>query len=246
LLYFNLIFWIGGLELIRNYGSLALIFLGLEIVLIFLTVLNFTKNSFNKRFFNFLITPLIFAISFFGLLLLIENPWWYHGLTIGAGFFLYLFLEQILNYFYFAVRYQPYTLENFSFYWNMLAVFAVSASLFAALLFVGIKVWYLTAFFFIVIFILTKQIYWVNKIEWTKYAIFCWVTALTMSELFLVLNYLPTSYLVNGIVMAIVFYVMTGLGRLFLQDKLNARNIFNYLIMGGASLIAVLATAQWT
>ena len=245
LLYFNLIFWIGGLEYVRLNKTWAWWFLGLAVVLLFLTIFDFTKKTFNRRFFNFLITPLIFSISVFGSLLFVFVDLYYHLIVLGSGIFIYLFLEQILNYFYFAVRYQPYTLEYFSFYWNMLAVMAFSSCLFGFYILYQFNVYLLAGIYLALIFLVTKEIFWVNKIEWNKYALFCVAIPLIMFELFVVFSYLPSSYYVNAIILTVIYYVLIGLSKLFLQEKLNSKNLLSHLIVGGVSMLVVLFTAQW-
>lgn len=245
LLYFNLIFWIGGLEYVRLNKSLAWWFLGLEVVLLLITIWNFTKKTFNRRFFNFLITPMIFSISSFGLLLFVSVDLYYHLLVFVSGIMLFLFLEQILNYFYFAVRYQPYTLEYFSFYWNILAIMAFSSCLFGFRILYQYNLYLVASVYLILIFFITKEIFWVNKIEWEKYALFCLTLPIIMFELFVVFSYLPSSYYVNAVILTVVYYMMISLSRLFLQEKLNRRNLLSHIIVGGISILVVLFTAQW-
>ena len=236
---------IAGFELMWVQKKIAWFVLAALVVLVVFSIWNFTKNTVNKRFANFLITPVVFTIAAFSFLLFIETPWLYHGVVVASALMMFLFLEQIFNYFYFAVRYQPYTLESFSLYWNVAAVFMISASLFGVVIFLMFNLAVVAAFYAVAIFVLTKQFFWVNKIEWARYALFCFAISLIMTEFFCAMRYLPTSYFVNGVIATIIFYVLICLSKLFLQDNLARKHIYNYLILSVVTVALVLATAQW-
>jgi len=135
LLYLNPIYFIASLEFIKVKQGFWWLALLLGIVLILFTVFEFTKRKLEKKFFNFLLAPMILFLSSFAFLLFIEDILIYNVATIASAVFLYLFLDQIFNYFYFNLKYQPYTLESFSFYINILAVYFLASSLFSSLIF---------------------------------------------------------------------------------------------------------------
>jgi hypothetical protein len=234
-----------GAELIRWKPSWwPFVVVVILLVLIF-AVWNFSKQSINRRFFNFLIAPIVFCSAVFSFLLFIEKNWLYHITVVLAALLLFLFLDQILNYFYFAVRYQPYTLENFSGYLNILSVFAWSSSLLGCYMFLRFSLIVILVVYAGLIFIITKQFFWINKIAWAKYALFCAVISLVMAEMFFALNFFPVSFYVNAFALTIIFYVMVGLSRQFLLENLNRKSIISHLAIASLVLVVVFASAQW-
>lgn len=243
--YLNPIYFVFALEFIRIKKSWWWLVLVIGLLLLIFTVWDYSKKKFDKRFLNFLITPFFLWLCSFTLLLFTEQRFLYHGIVAAIALLLFLFLEQVLNYFYFPIKYQPYTLENFSFYLNLLSALALSVSLFGSLIFLRLNIFIAAAICYLVVFALVKQVFWANKIDWSKYLIFCFVIPLIISELFIALSYLPISFYVNGLIIALSFYLMVGLSRLFLVGNLNKKNTINYIIITALAIIILLATAQW-
>jgi hypothetical protein len=246
LLYLNPILFIAGAELIRVQETSWWVFFLISLILLLVTIWEFAKRKLNKRFFNFLIAPLIFFLSSFSFLLFVENALVYRIAAIGSAFLLFLFLDQVLNYFYFSFKYQPYTLESFSFYTNIFAVFFLSTSLFSALIFLHYNRFLIAAIGLLFIGLMAYQIFWVNKISWAKSHLFVFIIPLCLTELFLAISYLPTSFFVNAFLISILFYLMIGLSRQFLLETINRKNVIYYLSISAAAIVAILATAQWS
>jgi hypothetical protein len=164
---------------------------------------------------------------------------------VVVALLLYLFLQQILNYFYFSLKYQPYTLESFSFYINIVSIFFVATTLYGAIMFLQYNRFVIAGIGLFIFGLSVYQILWVNKISWMKSNLFLFAIPLTLAELFIAISYLPTTYLVDGVVVAIFFYMMIGLTRLFLLEQLNKKNVAVQLAFGALALAVVLATASW-
>jgi len=245
ILYLNPIVLIIGLEFSRekkDWWWLPLLISGL---LLLVTIWDFSKRKINKRYFDFLITPFVLFLSNVALLMFIESLWLYRLILVIGAVFLYLYLDQLLNYFYFSRRYQPYTLENFSFYINVLSVFFISATLFGGLIFLHFNIFILAFISLVFYFLLTYQVFWVNKISWSKSYLFSFIIPLVLAELLIAISYLPTSFYVNGFLVAVFFYLMIGLSRLFLQENLLKKNILSHIIISLLAIIVILLTAQW-
>ncbi|OGF30548.1 hypothetical protein A2300_01685 [Candidatus Falkowbacteria bacterium RIFOXYB2_FULL_35_7] len=90
------------------------------------------------------------------------------------------------------------------------------------------------------------SIYWSHKIIWAKSKLFIFIVPLILLELFWAVSYLPFNYYVNGILMAVFLYVLVGLGKLFLQESLNKKQIINYLVVAVISIILIVFSAQWS
>jgi len=245
LLYLNPILFIISLELIRTQGSFWWIFLLVNLLLLTVTLWEFSKRVLNHRLANFLVAPFVFIITVFGFLMFFENDLIYRFVYLIAAVFIYLYLEQTLNYFYFTNKYQPYTLENLSLYINVLSVFFLTSSIFSSLIFLRLSVIISAIIIYLIIFILTHQISWSNKLIWHDYKIFCVIISLIIAEIFFVVSYLPLNFYVNALLVSIVFYVVVSLSRLFLLRSLDKKNVLEHLIVSSVAVVLILLTAQW-
>jgi len=89
------------------------------------------------------------------------------------------------------------------------------------------------------------QIIWVNKIELKKGLPYILISCLILVELCWSISFLPFNYNISGLSLAICFYVIIGLIKNYLLDKLDAVKIKTYLILGSVSLFLILFTARW-
>lgn len=245
LLYIVPLLTLGGFLWMRtNTHQWWLVFL-ITTLSLSVTIWEFTKRKLNKRFFDFLLAPLLLVISNGYFLMFLSDLMLYRATVIVTAVLLYLFLEQILNYFFYSLKYQPYTLESFSFYTNILTVFFVSAGLFSAITFLHTSRFMITGVLLLFALACVYQTFWVHKISWGKSHLFLAAIPLALSQLFLTISFWPTNFFVNALVIAVLFYLMVGLSRLFLLETLNRNSIIFYLTTGFVTVGIVLFTAQW-
>ncbi len=93
--------------------------------------------------------------------------------------------------------------------------------------------------------VLFYQAIWINKITWLKSWSYILINSLVIAEFFLVISFLPTSFYVNGIILATVYYFILGLSRSYLLDKFEKKIIKKYIAVVLIVLIIVLGTARW-
>lgn len=245
LLYLNPLVFIFSLEMIRSQQNIWWVFFAVSVVLLVVTIWDFTKKKLSKNFLFFLLGPLLFLLSMWTFLLFIENVWVFRMVELIGVVFLYLLLEQILNFHYFALKYQPYTLENFSFYTSILSAFFFSASLFSVFIFLRLNIAMVVTVGFILFSLIIFCVFWSNKISWSKSYIFNLIIPFILAELLLALSYLPTNFYVNAFLLTAGFYAVAGLSKSFLTESLNKKVIINYLIVSVTAVIAILLTATW-
>jgi hypothetical protein len=245
LLYITSGFIIFSLELLRSFNSFWWLFLIINILLIVITLWEFSKRKMNLRLVNFSLAPVLFVLSVYFFVMFLENVYIYRLVYLSAGFFVYLYLEQTLNYFYFTSKYQPYTLENLSLYLIVLNVFFTTTAIFSSLIFLRLSMLVSALLILLIIFVLTHQVFWSNKIKWNDYRIFCFINSFLMAQLFLVLSFLPLSFYVNALIMSVFFYIITNISRLFLLKSLDKKNIWEHSFVGASIIMITLLTAQW-
>lgn len=193
----------------------------------------------------YLLTPLSFLTSSVFFLIFLERPWARHLLALSVAAFCGIFLENIFVYIYQHAKYQINSLENVSNYLNLASMFLFNSSFFGFSVFLNIALWKLSLISFAITFILTFQTIWINKINVRAALLHIFVICLILFELFWTVSFLPTAFYVNGLIIAISFYLMNNLMRLHLLDKLNKKVIRRYFILCGLVIFFVLLTAQW-
>lgn len=205
-----------------------------------------SDNKFNFEFLNSLLTPLLFYISIFLFSLFLENTLLKICFPFLAGFLTYIYTEQLLFYRYFQSRYQANSLENTSFYLGILSLFFFSSSLFGFYIFLHAPKSFLLIAAVLVTLLLNYQLFWVLKVNFWETWPYNTVLTLAVFEFFFVLTFLPTSFIVNGAMLAILYYLTLGLLRYHFIDQLDLKVIKRYLIIGGAMLVFVAFSARWT
>lgn len=203
------------------------------------------RNFFNKNFEHFLISDLLFISSCFLLLLLLENTVIKQIFIIGTAIIYLLILLNIFSFLHRPEKYQPYTLENLFSYVNLITAFLFYASFFSFGLFLNTPSWLLTIFSFIIAFLISYQTLWVNKINFKRSNLFVIMIGLILAEFFWSVDFLPTSYFVNAVILIIVYYALINIVRDYLLGNLNKKLIRRYLTVSFFVLILILATAQW-
>jgi hypothetical protein len=155
-------------------------------------------------------------------------------------------LEQLFFYRYLPKRYQANALENLSFYLLILSLFLFASSLFGFYIFLHInKAW---LFFAIIIFTLITnfQLFWALKVNFWESWPFNLVLSLSVFEVFFVMTFLPTSFAVNGAMLAILYYSTLGIMRYHFLDRLDQKILKRYLVIGVLMFIFVAVSARWT
>jgi len=66
-----------------------------------------------------------------------------------------------------------------------------------------------------------------------------------MTEFYLALSMLPTSFLTNAAAFACALYLLLGLSRAHLLERLSKSVLKQYLMVGGGLLILIFLTARW-
>lgn len=193
-----------------------------------------------------IITPLFFIGFSFLFLLFIEGLLYKQLIAVGIVFLWWIFIENIFLFFYQPVRYQPYALENITAYLNLVTVFLMGSSFHGLILFLGFSSAPLIIFTFLVTLLLVIQIIAINKISIKKNVLLISVLALLVSEMFWVTKFLPSSYLVNGTIIAISFYFLTGIVRHWFLESLDKKVVKRYLGISIIVLLIIAITARWT
>lgn len=213
---------------------------------IFFVIWQFGRASkIDRRWWNYLILPVAMSLAIMAYSVFISNKSIIQLLFICNLVFLYLYLRHAYYYLLNPSTYEIFSLENISSYINWLTFFLLSATVYGLESFLNLPISWLVLIIVSASGLLVYQLIWANKIEFKTGLSYALVSCLILTELFWSISFLPFNYNISGLSLAICYYVIIGLMKNHLLDKLDAAKVKMYLILGGTSLILVLLTTRW-
>jgi hypothetical protein len=223
------------------YVSLVLV-----AILIFFTVWQSCRaDKDNKGWWNYLIIPTLLNFAVAGYIILLSNKLIIQALIIVNIVYLHLYFKIIYNYFIKPSNYEEGALENISLYGSFIAFFLGASVMYGLLAFLNLAIWLLIiaslAFFTAIIY----QVLWVNTNRIKLSFLYTLICGLVIVEIAWAMSFLPIKYYISGFVLAIIYYILIGLTRFYLLDKLDSKIIKLYLGFGLSSIILVFLTARW-
>ena len=233
------------LELFLLWPNLMYVFIVLAILLFFFVIIQFIKASEKEiEWWNLLILPSLFYVGLALFSAMITNRAIIQALFIVKLFFIYFYfrsLYYILN----TDRQTLYSLDNMSAYGNFLTFYFIASSIYGLQSFLNLSVWLLMIFLLLAIWLIVYQAAWVNKVVFRVAFFYILVISLVLVELAWSISFLPLSFYILGLIMAVCYYMIIGLVRFYLREKLDKNTIKLYLIFGFSSILLVLLTASW-
>ncbi|MBD3247967.1 hypothetical protein GF382_01595 [Candidatus Falkowbacteria bacterium] len=211
-----------------------------------ISILMFAKAGRRKEaWWNLLILPMLMIFSLAIYASLIVNQAIIHVLFIFILFFLYHYLN---NSYYFLIKpdkYEKSFLENISSYGGFLAFFFAASSAYAVKTLLGIPLWIPAISMFLIILAVLYQNVWVNKATFKQKFIYVLIPALILMEIAIAIYFFPFNHNTLGLILAICYYIIIGLVRVFLRNTPNRRSIKLYLLFGFLSILIILFTTKW-
>ncbi|MCX6745872.1 MAG: hypothetical protein NTX00_02510 [Candidatus Parcubacteria bacterium] len=235
-----------GLELLVNYLSLiyfliVLIFIFLIIVLKYLI----PEKFLSRDFWYLAILPLLLFLTTTAFLLLLSSNSVRNLIIFIFALFFGIYLENIFLFFYRPTLYQSNSQENISVLFCLLIFFLLAIDLNSFNVFLNIPIWILSLILTLIVTILVLQIFWSNKIKSNFKFLYLIIFDIVILEVFWVLAFLPTNFYVVSIIITIIFYLLWGIFKAQLTDKLNQKLVWRYLIISGILLFFIIITSNW-
>jgi hypothetical protein len=197
------------------------------------------KKIKEKDFWIFPILPILFSTSLAAYSLLLTNTIVTHLLFVLNLLFSFYYLKNIYR------GERGEFLENISSYGNFLTVFFSFSTFYGLKVFLNTPVWILILAVAATIIVIISQIFWANKVKDKADMVYIFIACLILTQLAWVLYFLPFSYNALGLILAICYYIIIGLIKLALSQKLTARNLKLYLVSGLSGIFLILLTAKW-
>lgn len=217
-------------------------FLGL--LSIFYTIVSFIRESeIDKRWWNYLILPASFFTCSIAYITVVTSTFFVQFVITVNVLFYFFYLK---NLYYFLIKpasYKKGALENISSYACFLAVFFGAGALYGFQVFLNLPIWILILIILPMIALILYHVFFINKIEFNVSILYVLIGCIIMIELAWSLTFLPFSYHVTALVLAICYYMMIGLTRFYLKDGLKKRTVRLYLLFGFSSILLILITS---
>lgn len=218
--------------------------LSTSVLLIIFSIYQFGKTSGYKRWWSLCILPVFFVTGLAVYSILLPAGILIHFLFAVNLFFIFYFLKNV---YYYLSEPQKHTeqIQNFSSYGNFLVIFFASSSMFGLHSFLNISVWPLLAIFVGMIFMVLYEVMITNEIPLNKGWIYIFIFSLLLTEIAVGVYFLPLNYNILGLIVAICYYILIGLLKFHLRQKLNKQIAKIYLLFGFAGILIILLSAQW-
>jgi hypothetical protein len=191
-------------------------------------------------------TPLMFLVSSFGFLLLLEVSWQRVLLACVTVVLVGVFAELVFAYVHAPAHYQAYTIEHLSLALYVLAMYFLSALFFGTRMLLELPLAGLCAFFALGVMFMVYGTLWVSKMAPRPAIAYALAGTVLATELFAVITYLPTGYYTDAALLALYLYLFLGLTRAQLAEKLSRPVVRRYAVTGAVLLVIIVGTAHWT
>jgi len=199
----------------------------------------------DEKFWYLIITPLFLFAGGLFFLSFLEGRFFKQFFVVVLSVLIWVFLKVVFLKFHFRARYQAYSLENISTHFNLIAVFLIASSFFNLTIFLGVPAWLLVIIFATINVLLIYQLVRLSDVTLSIGWPYVVVITLIATEIFWAVSFLPTSVYINGLIVTIVYYLVTGLARNRLLGVWQKQVIKRYLLISLISLAAILLSAKW-
>jgi hypothetical protein len=226
-----------------SYTWWAMLGLLALIPLLFARLLTWDFKHFS--FWIFLGTPLLTLISSLFLFLFLEGGFFKWSLALVVTGALWLYAENLFSFYHLPSTYQAYSLEYLSLVLYLISAFLFTSGSYGVQIFLQLPAWVPALAVFWATLFSTIGVFWVSKVGSTVTTRFAIAGSIMLTELYLVLAMLPTSFMTNAAIFTTALYLFLGLSRAHVLDKLTSTVLKRYLITGGLLLIVVFATSRW-
>lgn len=203
------------------------------------------QRLWSATFWALLITPFWLLVSSVSLIMIVESSFVRWLLVLAIPCLEALYLRQLFLYRYQTTSYQAYSLENYSVTLNVLVAFFGFSSLFGLKLFLGLGWSVLVPLCIALVVTIMYQSLWVQKMSNAQGVFWLLGIGIVLPEIFVSLGFLPTSHFVDGLIMAILFYLVFRLSRLALDKSFERRLIIRHVAVSFTLIIITLVTARW-
>lgn len=198
-----------------------------------------------EKWWNFIIFPVFFLLNVAAYSTIIGSKIIIHLLFLVNAIFLYFYLRSAYYYFISPLKYKNLTFEMISLFGNFLAFFFFVSFVYDLESALNLPAWPLMLMITLASALMVYQGFWASGLKSSLNFLYITIGALVLLELAWSISFLPLNFNIAGLILAICYYMITGLIKFHLSDKLDKKIIKTYLISGLISIFLILLTARW-
>lgn len=217
------------------------------ILCVVLTIAAMVEFRWKQRHFWSLLFPVALAVyGGTGMLFFVQSMW-VKVLLMSIVVVLWgVYLENIFFYLYQPKKYGRLSLPHLSFFLLVFGAFTLGSTLFGLKLINVLPFWAVTVAFMCYAAGLMIHVLRSFHIWKAEHAVIVAIVTLMVGELVWILQYWPTGFYVNGIIVALVLYCIPALIQLQLRDALTRAALLRYVGISAVGLLTILLTTQWS
>lgn len=233
-------------ELFLVWPKMFFISLILIPLIIFFSIKKVIKESKEKKnWFNFSILPIIFSLSGVIYSILLTNKFFVQLIFVAVAIFVYFYFRNVYYYLNKSKLFQNNALENISSYGNFIVMFFSFSAAFGLQAFLNLPVWSIMLVLIPVIFLVSYQVIWVNKIPLNLGFVYIAINTLVLFETAWAASFLPFNHNALGLALAICYYILIGIIRFHFKGKEEENKIRLYLFFGLICILIILLSSRW-
>ena len=243
----------GVFEFSRNFPNL-IVWAGVFIVFwLFLVIWYLLRHSVRKQgdnmtfteLSNYFITPLLLVFSGMLFLVFFNNVTFYRVISVFISFASFLFLESVFIYLYYPQKYVLSSLENISSYLNIVVSFFLYSGYYGLMVFLHLQSKWLFVSLIVLNMVLLLQTFFINKLKFKKIYLALLLALVILVEVVWAVQYLPFTFLVKGVMVSLVYYIISGLFRYYFLQSYNKKILWRHVLVVSVVAFFLLFTAKW-
>lgn len=217
----------------------------LGLLLLALVTKGSEKNKQERNWPLFFFFPALFFLSVSLYITFLPNYYWIQIILLLAAYFSFSYLRNIYYFFHYSASERAERLDGLMLAGGFLSVFALASSLYGLPTFLGWNFWTLLPLFVILASPLFFQSFVLGRINirdnWPLFL----AGSLILAEMTAVIYFLPLSFNILGFFIAIFYYFILLVLRLFLKGNFSGRNLHWPLTAGLILIVILLLTSRW-
>ncbi|MBU0614455.1 hypothetical protein KJ766_04230 [Patescibacteria group bacterium] len=190
--------------------------------------------------------PMFLLFSSLFLFLFLEDTSVKIVLSLVTIFAVWLYTENLFTFYHMPSRYQAYSLEYLSVVLFLLSSFLFASGTYSTQLFLQLPVWIPAFIIFWMSLFAIVGVFWVSKVDSQTSLLYALVGAVLMTEVYIAIGFLPTTFIVNAAVYTTMLYLYLGLVRVHVLEKLSSIVLVRYIAAAASFIAVVFLTAHWT
>lgn len=198
-------------------------------------------------FWVFLLMPMFLVAAAFLFMLFLETLQAKSVLVLVVTLAVALYSENLFTFYHLPSSYQAYSLEYLTLVMAVLGAFFYASGANAANAFLSyyVPLWIPGILTFFVVLSLTLAMFWVSKVGFETGRRYAVAGAVVLTELYIVMAFLPTSFLTTAAAFSAMLYCYLGLMRAHVLERLSKTVVRRYAVISLLMLAVIFGTAQW-